>query len=89
MFVKGKLWIRSPSYQFRKYEIINAENPRSLRWATRQAIECLGGEVLEDTATEVDPSVLGKEIDGMTVRDFDPHPRTGFQTQVEVELRKT
>src|SRR6202035_4332303 len=47
------------------------------------------GEVLEDTATEVDLSVLGKEIDGMTVRDFDPHPRTGLQTQVKVEIRKT
>jgi len=38
--------------------------------------------VLEDTATEVESSVLGHEIDGMTERDFNPHPRAGFQTQV-------
>jgi hypothetical protein len=75
-------------YRFRKYDITNDENRQSHRWATREAVERIGGEVLQDTATEVDPSALGKEIDGMTERNFDPHPRTGFQTQVEAELRK-
>ncbi len=69
-------------YRFRLYDINNDENRQSRRWATREAIERIGGEVSENTATEVDSSVLGKEIDGMTERNFDPHPRTGFQTQV-------
>jgi hypothetical protein len=75
-------------YRFKKYDISNDENRQSRRWATREAIERIGGEVLEDTATEVDPSAVGTEIDGMTERNFDPHPRTGVQTQVEAELRK-
>jgi len=68
-------------YQFRLYDISNDENRQSRRWATREAIERIGGEVLEDTATEVDPSAVGGEIDGMTERNFDPHRQTGFQTQ--------
>jgi hypothetical protein len=69
-------------YRFRKYDIHSDGNLQSRRWATREAIERIGREVLEDTATEVDPSVLGKEIDGMTEINFDPYPRLGFQTQV-------
>ncbi len=69
-------------YQFTKYDISVDGNTKSRRWATREAIERVGGNVLEDTATEVDPSVLGKEIDGMSERNFDPHPRTAFQAQV-------
>jgi hypothetical protein len=56
-------------YQFTKYDITNDENCRSRRWGTREAIERIGGEVLENTATEVDPAVLGREIDGMTERN--------------------
>jgi CRISPR/Cas system-associated endoribonuclease Cas2 len=68
-------------YQFTKYDISVDGNRKSRRWATREAIERVGGNVFENTATEVDHSVLSKEIDGMTERNFDPHPRTGFQTQ--------
>lgn len=70
-------------YRFRKYNISTDENVESHRWATREAIERVGGEVLEDTATQVDASVLGRQIGGMTERGFDPHRRTGFQTQVQ------
>jgi hypothetical protein len=69
-------------YRFTVYDITTDENRRSRRWATREAIERAHGDVLDDTVTEVDSSVLGDEIDGMTARDFDPHPRTGFQRQV-------
>jgi hypothetical protein len=70
-------------YRFTIYEIVNDENRRSRRWATREAIKRVGGEVLEDTATEVDASVLGGEIEGMTVRNFNPQPAgTGVQRQV-------
>lgn len=69
-------------YRFTVYDIVNDENCRSRRWGTRAAIERIRGEVLEDTETEVDSSVLGREIEDMTERHFDPHPRTGFQQQV-------
>lgn len=71
-------------YQFTKYDINIDENIKSRRWATREAITRVGGEVLEDTAMEVDDSVLGKEIDGMTDRNFNPYPRApgGAQRQV-------
>jgi hypothetical protein len=75
-------------YRFTKYDISVDNNTKSRRWATREAIERVGGEVLEDTATEVDPVFLGDEIDGMTERNFDPHRRTGFPTQVEVAPRR-
>jgi hypothetical protein len=66
-------------YRFRLYDITTDGNRESRRWATREAIERIGGEVLEDTATEVEASAVATDIDGMTVRGFDPHPRTGFQ----------
>jgi hypothetical protein len=40
----------------------------------------VGGVVLEHTATEVDASLVGGEIEGLTVRGFDPHRRKGFLT---------
>jgi hypothetical protein len=67
-------------YRFRMYVIKDDESLTSRRWATREAIKRIGGEVLEGTETEVDASVL--DSDGMTERDFDPHRRTGFQRQV-------
>jgi hypothetical protein len=69
-------------YRFRVYDITTDENRASRRWATRDAIERVRGGVLEDTATAVDSSVVGGEIDGMTERNFDPHRNIGFQTQV-------
>jgi hypothetical protein len=69
-------------YRFRVYDITTDENRASRRWATRDAIERVRGEVLEETATAVDPSVVGGEIHGMTERNFDPHRNIGIQTQV-------
>jgi hypothetical protein len=70
-------------YRFTKYNIDSDEVMRSRRWATREAIGRIHGTVLEDTAVEVDESVLGTEIEGMTVRDFNPKPRGEFQTQIK------
>jgi hypothetical protein len=69
-------------YRFTVYDITNDEQRTSRRWATREAIERVRGQVLEATATEVDPSVVGAEIAGMTERNFDPHKSTGFQRAV-------
>ncbi len=62
-------------YRFRLYDISTDENRQSRRWATLKAIERICGEVLKDTETEVDASVL--DSNGMTERDFNPHERTG------------
>ena len=67
-------------YRFSLYDIASDEQRTSRRWATREAIERIGGKVLESTATEVDVAALDENR--MTERDFNPHPRTGFQTQV-------
>ena len=69
-------------YRFTKYDITTDQFQQSHRMGTRAAIERVGGEVLEDTAIEVDASAVDTDIDGMTVRNFDPRPRTGFQSQV-------
>jgi hypothetical protein len=69
-------------YQFRMYDAANDEMRKSRRWATRERIEWLRGEVLEQTATEVDASLVGAEIEGMTGRDFNPRAIVGVQRQV-------
>jgi hypothetical protein len=66
-------------YQFTKYDITTDENRKSRRWATREAIEWLGGSPLEDTAIEVDASMVGGEIAGMTQRGFNPSPMADVQ----------
>ena len=62
-------------YQFELYDITIDGNRRSRRWATRQAIERLRGNVLEGTGTEVDASAVDTDILGMTARDFNPNWR--------------
>ncbi len=69
-------------YRFTLYDIASDGKQKSRRWATREAIERLHGEILEDTATEVEASVLKSDIPGMTERDFNPRARTGFQREV-------
>jgi hypothetical protein len=69
-------------YQFTAYDIKTDESRKSRRWGTREAIKGIGGAPLEHTATEVDASVVASDIPGLTGRDFDPDPRTGFQTSV-------
>jgi hypothetical protein len=69
-------------YQWAKYDIRDDASQRSRRWATREAIEWAGGYPIEDTAIEIDDSVLGAEVGGMTKRNFDPHATTGFPTHV-------
>lgn len=67
-------------FRFKRYDISSDEFQHSRRWATRDAIERIGAEVLDDHGVDVDPSVLNG--DGMTERNFNPHLRQGFQTYV-------
>jgi hypothetical protein len=71
-------------YQFSVYDISNDETRKARRWGTKEAIARIRvGILLEETATEVDASVLDEN--GMTSRDFDPHRRAaGFQTTVSI-----
>lgn len=70
-------------YQFEVYRIDSDEVIKSRRWGTREAIiEIAHGQVLEESAIEVDESVVASDIHGFTVRDFNPRPRSGFQTSV-------
>lgn len=69
-------------YRWKKYDISTDEKRVSRRWGTREAIERMGGEIIADTATEVDESVIQSDIEGLTVRNFNPNPRTDFQRQV-------
>jgi len=75
-------------YRFTKYDITTDQPQKSTRWATRKAIDRVNGTVLENTAVEVDASVVGSEIEGMTARGFDPHAQRGFQTVVGTGLRQ-
>ncbi len=69
-------------YQFMMYDVANDTMRKSRRWATRNAVQWLGGELLKETAAEVDSSQVGQEIDGRTAIDFNPHRRADFQSQV-------
>ena len=60
-------------YRFQTYDIINDVMKTSQRWATREAVERVCGEIVGE-GVEVDNSVLGREVDGMTERGFDPTP---------------
>jgi hypothetical protein len=71
-------------YQFQVYDIQSDEIVKSKRCGTAKAIrEIVGGEILEDTAVEVEESVVRSDIPGLTAINFDPHARTGFQTAVK------
>jgi hypothetical protein len=59
-------------HRFRLYDISSDMYRMSRRWATRDTIELLGGDIVESPAVEVDASVVSREIEGMTEIDFDP-----------------
>lgn len=71
-----------PVYRFTKYDITTDAKKESRRWATREAIEKLGGETVEGTEIMIDEALLGREIEGMTDIGFDPNKTGGFQRQV-------
>jgi hypothetical protein len=71
-------------YRFNVYDITSDPVRQSRRWGTREAIEQIAcGKVIEDTALEVDDTVIKSDIQGFTEIDFNPKRRTGFQTRVE------
>lgn len=59
-------------HRFRLYDINTDSYRLSRRWATRDVIEKLGGEIVR-AAVEVDASAVSSDIEGMTVVDYDPY----------------
>ena len=66
-------------YRFHTWDIANDCFQQSRRWATKEAIERVGGEIKSE-GVEVDDSLLGQEVEGMTARGFDARnlPSSGF-----------
>jgi hypothetical protein len=69
-------------YQFTKYDIASDQSIKSRRLGTREAIQEIGATILENTAMEVDESVLGSQMAGLSDIGFNPAAMQGFQTQV-------
>jgi hypothetical protein len=62
-------------FRFRMWDVTADGFTMSSRWATRERIEKMGGDVIGG-GIEVDDECIGGEIEGMTVREFDPkYPR--------------
>jgi hypothetical protein len=70
-------------YRFRSYDIGKDAIKTSRRWATKAAIEEVSGQPMLETAVEVDSSILGKEVAGMTERDWMPTKPAEFQREVK------
>lgn len=68
-------------YQVRFYDIQTDEFRLSRRMATIRGAERMGGEILVDTAVEIDSADLETDAE-WTPRDYNPLRSTGFQTQV-------
>jgi hypothetical protein len=68
-------------FRFEIYDIKTDAYQPSRRWATSEMIGLLGGRPIGG-GVDVDEGHVGHEIPGMTERDFNPRPRSGFQTEV-------
>jgi hypothetical protein len=64
-------------HRFSLYDINSDSFRVSRRWATRDVIERLGGELIETPVVEVDASVLSSDIEGMTPPDYTPVAAAG------------
>jgi hypothetical protein len=72
-------------YRFEAYDIHTDEIKQSQRWGTREGIARIGGWPVEGSGVEVDDGALVRH--GLTERNFNPTPRTGFQQTVEMTPR--
>ena len=59
-------------HRFRLYDISSDSFRQSRRWATRDIVERLGGDIVPGLVAEVDASVVSSDIEGMTKPDYDP-----------------
>lgn len=66
-------------HRFRLYDINTDAYRVSRRWATRDIIEKIGGEIIISPSAEVDASIVSSDIEGMTIMDYDPFTAGVFQ----------
>lgn len=59
-------------HRFRLYDINTDSYRLSRRWATRDVIELLGGQIIASPAVEVDAAIVASDIEGMTIAGYDP-----------------
>jgi hypothetical protein len=58
-------------YRFDAYDIASDEFKKSTRWGAAQGIHNIGGRQKE-RGVQVSDDAVGREIDGLTERNFDP-----------------
>jgi hypothetical protein len=59
-------------YRFKHWSIETGGWVADSRMATREAIARVKGTCIENTATEIDAALVGREEPGMTDKDFHP-----------------
>jgi hypothetical protein len=59
-------------FQFTMYDIMSDTTRLSRRYGTIEAIQNIGGAAVLDSRVEIDTSKLVSDIDGFTVKDFQP-----------------
>ena len=75
---------KEPVYRFTIYDITTDEDRLSHRMGTRAAIERVNGTIVAGSEHEIDEAELGRDVAGMTDRDFWTRINAipGFQQQV-------
>lgn len=70
-------------YEFTVYDITTDECRKSRRMGTHGAVQWAKGQIIESTAREVEECDVGREVPGMTDRDFAMRSgQIGFQRAV-------
>lgn len=75
--------MRSVVYRFLTWDITSDCYRNSQRWATKAAIARVMGEIIGE-GVDVDDKYIGREVDGVSERNFDPHhpPSSHFPNYV-------
>ena len=71
-------------YRFEAYDIHTDEMKASQRWGTREGIARVGGVPFDATEVEVDDDAL--VLHGLTERNFNLRPWSGFPQTVEMDM---
>ena len=70
-------------YRWRKYAMSLDQMITSRRWGTREAIAEMGGEILEETAVQVDATAVQSDVPGLTAMDYmPPQPPVGLRNVI-------
>jgi hypothetical protein len=71
-------------YKFQVYDVHTDDMRESSRWGTLSAIEKIpGAQILGQTKTDVDPSVIASDIRGLTAKGWNPPSPNLVQSSVK------